>query len=86
MASRMRLFWKVTARIASIGMKQHTQRIIGYDFARALAILGMVLVNFVMVMGAESNGPLWLQHLIGHPVVVIPVGFTQDGLPLGCSL
>jgi uncharacterized protein len=36
------------------------KRIIGYDLARALAIFGMVVVNFKIVMGAESNGPAWL--------------------------
>jgi uncharacterized membrane protein len=43
----------------------HKQRIIGYDFARALAVFGMVVVNFVVVMGAEANGPLWLQRVVG---------------------
>lgn len=57
-------------------MKHHNQkhdtqqtvrqpRIVGYDFARALAILGMVIVNFVMAMEAKSNGPVWLQRLVG---------------------
>nr|MEE4268383.1 DUF418 domain-containing protein [Candidatus Krumholzibacteria bacterium] len=41
------------------------QRIIGYDLARALAIFGMVVVNFKIVMGAEQNGPPWLTHLVG---------------------
>lgn len=36
------------------------KRIIGYDIARALAIFGMVIVNFKIVMGAEKNGPAWL--------------------------
>ena len=40
-------------------------RIIGYDVARALAIFGMVIVNFKIVMGAEQNGPAWLIHLAG---------------------
>jgi uncharacterized membrane protein YeiB len=41
------------------------QRIIGYDLARALAIFGMVVVNFKIVMGAEQNGPPWLTQLVG---------------------
>jgi uncharacterized membrane protein YeiB len=41
------------------------KRIIGYDLARALAIFGMVVVNFKTVMGAEHNGPEWLAGLIG---------------------
>ena len=44
---------------------QQSVRIIGYDFARALAILGMIIVNFAVVMGAETNGPIWLQWFVG---------------------
>jgi len=40
-------------------------RIIGYDFARALAIFGMVVVNFKIVMGAGEAGPGWLVWLVG---------------------
>ncbi len=40
-------------------------RIIGYDLARALAIFGMVMVNFKIVMGAEASGPQWLARLVG---------------------
>jgi uncharacterized membrane protein YeiB len=43
----------------------HKQRIIGFDVARALAVFGMVVVNFVVVMGAEANGPQWLQRMVG---------------------
>ncbi len=32
------------------------RRIVGYDFARSLAVLGMVVVNFKVVMGAEKAG------------------------------
>lgn len=39
-------------------------RIIGYDLARAIAIFGMVVVNFKIVMGAEKNGPDWLVNLV----------------------
>lgn len=41
------------------------RRIIGYDLARALAVFGMVFVNFKIVMGAEQNGPVWLIRLAG---------------------
>mgnify|MGYP002277490024 CR=1 FL=1 len=41
------------------------KRIIGYDLARALAVFGMVVVNFKIVMGAEKNGPAWLAGLVG---------------------
>ncbi len=40
-------------------------RIIGYDVARSLAVVGMVIVNFKVVMGASENGPLWLVCLAG---------------------
>jgi uncharacterized membrane protein YeiB len=43
---------------------KETRRIIGYDFARALAIMGMVIVNFALAMEAEANGPTWLQQTI----------------------
>lgn len=41
------------------------KRVIGYDLARALAVFGMVVVNFKIVMGAEQNGPAWLVDLVG---------------------
>ncbi len=41
------------------------KRIVGYDLARALALFGMVVVNFKIVMGAEQNGPAWLVSLVG---------------------
>ncbi len=40
------------------------KRILGYDVARALAILGMVVVNFKIVMGAET-GPAALRWAAG---------------------
>ena len=40
-------------------------RIPGYDLARAPAVMGMVLVNFKIVMGAEKAGPSWLVWLGG---------------------
>lgn len=42
------------------------KRVIGYDLARALAVFGMVIVNFKIVMGAEQNGPAWLVRLVGR--------------------
>lgn len=38
-------------------------RIIGLDIARAFAIIGMVIVNFKITMGAEEGGPPWASHL-----------------------
>ncbi len=39
------------------------KRIIGIDVARALAIIGMILVNFKVALGGEGN--LLLQHIVG---------------------
>ncbi|MCP4154662.1 MAG: DUF418 domain-containing protein [bacterium] len=44
---------------------EYGARITGYDFARALAVIGMVLVNFKIVLGAEKNGPDWLIWFAG---------------------
>lgn len=38
-------------------------RIVGYDVARAIAIFGMVIVNYKIAMGAQQNGPAWLVDL-----------------------
>lgn len=38
-----------------------TGRIVGLDIARAFAIVGMVIVNFKITMGAEASGPGWLR-------------------------
>ncbi len=37
-----------------------SERIIGYDLARALAVFGMVIVNFNVVMSEPAAGPAWL--------------------------
>jgi uncharacterized membrane protein YeiB len=42
-------------------MTRSKQRIIGIDVARALAIFGMILVNFKVVFGEE--GPTWIKSL-----------------------
>lgn len=36
-------------------------RIVGLNVARALAVLGMIIVNFKLVLGQE--GPVWLQNI-----------------------
>ena len=36
-------------------------RIYGLDLARALAILGMIIVNYNIAMSAENSGPSWLR-------------------------
>lgn len=42
-----------------------SKRIEGLDFARALAMLGMLIVNFKIIMGAVGNGPAWLIWFTG---------------------
>lgn len=44
-------------------MNSRKKRILGYDLARAAAILGMVIVNFKLAMGVEKDGPGWLVGL-----------------------
>jgi uncharacterized membrane protein YeiB len=41
------------------------RRVVGFDIARALAVFGMVAVNFKIVMGAETAGPDWLVWVVG---------------------
>jgi uncharacterized membrane protein YeiB len=45
--------------------KQHSTRIQGIDFARALAVIGMIIVNFKIVMGGQgvNAGVDWIQRL-----------------------
>jgi uncharacterized membrane protein YeiB len=40
------------------------ERVVGFDVARALAILGMVVVHFSLVMAADRSGPAWLNVLL----------------------
>lgn len=39
-------------------------RIEGYDIARALAILGMVVVHFSLVMASDRSGPGWMVAIL----------------------
>src|SRR5438876_3562118 len=41
-----------------------SNRIHGYDFARALAILGMTIVHFALVMSIQSLRPTWLAQFV----------------------
>lgn len=41
------------------------QRLVGLDLARALAVFGMVVVNFEVAMVTEGSGPGWLATLTG---------------------
>ncbi|HVC98023.1 MAG TPA: heparan-alpha-glucosaminide N-acetyltransferase domain-containing protein [Pirellulales bacterium] len=42
-----------------------TERILGFDIARAFAVLGMVVVHFSLVMAADQSGPAWLNEVLG---------------------
>ena len=46
-------------------MNQMNTRIVGYDFARSLAVFGMVTVNFNIVMGTDKVRHHWLRQVIG---------------------
>ncbi|SCW33235.1 Uncharacterized membrane protein YeiB [Paenibacillus tianmuensis] len=46
-------------------MSQSKKRITALDFARALAIFGMIIVNYKLAMQAENGGPAWLQSIAG---------------------
>jgi uncharacterized protein len=41
------------------------ERVIGFDLARAVAIFGMVVVHFSLVMAADRTGPGWLDAALG---------------------
>ena len=43
------------------------ERILGYDLARSFALLGMIVVHFGLVMGADQKSPAWavgVMHLL----------------------
>lgn len=40
-------------------------RILGFDFARGIAVLGMFLMNFKIVMVVSTSGPEWLKIFTG---------------------
>ncbi|NEW06541.1 DUF418 domain-containing protein [Paenibacillus sp. SYP-B3998] len=60
------------------------ERITGLDLARAISILGMMIVNYKLAMGAEGSGPPWLSWFAGLFegraaavfVVLAGIGFT----------
>jgi uncharacterized protein len=46
-------------------MSQSAPRITALDFARALAIFGMIIVNYKLAMQAENGGSTWLIAIAG---------------------
>jgi uncharacterized protein len=51
---------------AGLAINSPSSRIIGYDFARALAVFGMVVINFKLLMigSGVGDGPEWLAWLV----------------------
>jgi uncharacterized protein len=45
--------------------RQRGERVAGYDVARALAVLGMVVVHFCLAAAADRSGPPWLARILG---------------------
>ncbi len=64
-------------------MAQNNNRIIGYDFARGLAIIGMIFVNFIVVMVAETDAYLYqLIELLSGKAAALFVVLAGVGLTL----
>ena len=72
-------------------VKQPSERILGYDVARSLAMLGMIVVHFGLVMAADATRPAWsamIMHLLDGRaaatfVVLAGVGLTLTVPPGG---
>ena len=59
------------------------QRIIGFDLARGIAILGMVYVNFKVVMVDQSGGLLyWMMNLLSGKAAALFVVLAGVGMTL----
>ncbi|MGL4419525.1 MAG: heparan-alpha-glucosaminide N-acetyltransferase domain-containing protein, partial [Gemmataceae bacterium] len=41
-------------------------RVIGYDIARTLALLGMIVVHFSLVAAADRSNPAWLASVLAY--------------------
>ncbi len=64
-------------------MSEKAQRIIGYDFARGLAIIGMIFVNFKTVMVAETDASLYqLVELLSGKAAALFVVLAGVGMTL----
>ena len=71
------------SRCATTKNSASSNRQYGYDLARAFAVIGMVIVNYKVAMGAENNGPAWLIWLVGlsDGRAAATAGGTVDGGP-----
>ncbi len=64
-------------------MKEKTPRILGYDFARGLAIVGMIFVNFKTVMVSETDAFLFqLVELLSGKAAALFVVLAGVGMTL----
>lgn len=62
---------------------QKTQRIVGIDIARALAIVGMIIVNFKMVIGSQGDGWLvWVVDFFSGKAAALFVVLAGVGIAL----
>ena len=50
--------------IDAVQPTQRDSRIQGFDLARALAIFGMIVVHFALVMSGEQREPAWLRTVL----------------------
>ena len=75
----------ISPRLGMSRYDSHTFRIVGYDLARAIALLGMVFVNVKYQMEAEDYGTslqIWLSNLMdGRPAVTFVI-LAGTGLSL----
>tara|TARA_B100000809_G_scaffold261450_1_gene310385 strand:+ start:21922 stop:23001 length:1080 start_codon:yes stop_codon:yes gene_type:complete len=64
-------------------MREETHRILGYDFARGLAVIGMIFVNFKTVMVAETDAYLYqLVALLSGKAAALFVVLAGVGMTL----
>jgi uncharacterized membrane protein YeiB len=62
-----------------------SERILGYDLARSLALLGMIVVHFGLVMSADQTRPAWaagVMHLLDGRAAATFVILAGVGLTL----
>jgi uncharacterized membrane protein YeiB len=74
-----------TARPARSPVSESTRRILGYDIARAMAMLGMIVVHFGLVMAVDQGRPAWaawIMHLLDGRAAATFVVLAGVGLTL----
>jgi uncharacterized membrane protein YeiB len=64
-------------------MTTTNDRILGYDFARGIAIIGMIIVNFKTVMVAESDSLMYqVLNLLSGKAAALFVTLAGVGMTL----